>query len=186
MRRHADPRFWRLCNAMSNIIDRALNRITMYRLALYYVAGLLVVAFGLGFFKFAPVDPTALAFSFVVIAAVCWFANRLFAMFVRVPANTEIRLYHRAHPHADSCRPSQPRTGSASQDWSWPLSSPSPRNSHWRLAASIFSIRSRSASPPRRCCSTSPRPGGWAAISRCCPLSWRAVCSSFARCNAST
>jgi glycine betaine catabolism B len=74
---------------MSNIIDRALNRITMYRLALYYVAGLLVVAFGLGFFKLAPVDPTALAFSFVVIAAVCWFANRLFAMFVRVPANTE-------------------------------------------------------------------------------------------------
>jgi glycine betaine catabolism B len=74
---------------MSNIIDRALNRITMYRLALYYVAGLLVVAFWLGFFKLAPVDPTALAFSFVVIAAVCWFANRLFAMFVRVPANTE-------------------------------------------------------------------------------------------------
>ena len=36
---------------MNNIIDQWLNRITMYRLMLYYAATLLTVAFGLGFFS---------------------------------------------------------------------------------------------------------------------------------------
>jgi glycine betaine catabolism B len=74
---------------MNNIVDYALNRITMYRLVLYYVAGLLAVALGLGFFKLVPPDPTALAFSLLLITAVCWATNRLFALLLRVPANTE-------------------------------------------------------------------------------------------------
>ena len=74
---------------MNNIIDHALNRITMYRLALYYVAGLLAIAFVFGFFGLVPNDPTALTFSTVVILAVCWSTNRLFTLFLRVPANTE-------------------------------------------------------------------------------------------------
>jgi glycine betaine catabolism B len=74
---------------MNNIIDYALNRITMYRLVLYYVAGLLAVAFGLGFFKLVPPDPMALAFSLLLITAVCWATNRLFALLLRVPANAE-------------------------------------------------------------------------------------------------
>lgn len=74
---------------MNNIVDTALNRITMYRLMLYYVAGLLAIAFGLGFFKLVPHDPTALAFSFVLITAVCWLMNRLFALLYHVPVNQE-------------------------------------------------------------------------------------------------
>jgi glycine betaine catabolism B len=74
---------------MKNIIDNALNQITMYRLVLYYVAALLAVAFGLGFFGLLPHDPTALAFSAVFIMAVCWVTNRLFAALFRVPVNTE-------------------------------------------------------------------------------------------------
>ncbi len=74
---------------MKNLIDNALNQITMYRLALYYVAALLAVALGLGFIGLVPHDPTALAFSAVLITAVCWVANRLFAALFRVPANTE-------------------------------------------------------------------------------------------------
>jgi ferredoxin-NADP reductase/Na+-translocating ferredoxin:NAD+ oxidoreductase RnfD subunit len=74
---------------MNNLIDYMLNRTTMYRLMLYYVAGLLTIAFGLGFFKLSPHDPTALAFSGVLIIAVCWATNRLFAMLFRVPANAE-------------------------------------------------------------------------------------------------
>ena len=74
---------------MKNLIDNALNQITMYRLALYYVAALLVVALGLGFIGLVPHDPTALAFSAVLITAVCWVTNRLFAALFRVPANTE-------------------------------------------------------------------------------------------------
>ena len=74
---------------MITIIDNALNRITMYRLALYYVAGLLAIAFALGFFKLVPHDPTALAFSAVLITGVCWAVNRLFTLLLRIPANTE-------------------------------------------------------------------------------------------------
>jgi glycine betaine catabolism B len=74
---------------VKNLIDNALNRITMYRLALYYVAALLAAAFGLGFFALVPHDPTALAFSFVFITAVCWATNRLFAALFHIPVNTE-------------------------------------------------------------------------------------------------
>ena len=74
---------------MKNLIDNALNQVTMYRLMLYYVAALLALAFGLGFFTLVPHDPTALAFSAVFVTAVCWVTNRLFAAFLRVPVNTE-------------------------------------------------------------------------------------------------
>jgi glycine betaine catabolism B len=74
---------------MSGRIDDALNRITMYRLTLYYVAGLLMIAFGLSFFGFPPGDPTTLAFSGLVITAVCWTTNRAFAILFRVPVNAE-------------------------------------------------------------------------------------------------
>jgi len=74
---------------MTNLIDRFLNQITMYRLVLFYAAGLLAIAFGLGFSGVVPVEPTALAFSAVMITAVCWLTNRLFALLFRVPVNTE-------------------------------------------------------------------------------------------------
>jgi glycine betaine catabolism B len=74
---------------MIQLIDSALSRITMYRLALYYVAGLLLVAFGFGFVGLVPNDPTALIFSAALILGVCWVANRLFAMLLKVPANAE-------------------------------------------------------------------------------------------------
>ncbi len=74
---------------MTTFVDCALDRITMYRLTLYYLAGLLVVAFGLGLFKLAASDPIALAFSFALIAAVCWATNRALAWLLRVPVNRE-------------------------------------------------------------------------------------------------
>ena len=71
------------------VIDHILNRITMYRLMLYYTAGLLVVAFLLGLIGLVPQDPTALTFSCALIIGACWLTNRLFAGFLRVPTNTE-------------------------------------------------------------------------------------------------
>jgi len=73
----------------NNIIDYALNRITMYRLVLYYTGALLAVAFGLSLLQLVPPDPAALAFSAALITAVCWATNRLFARLLRVPANAE-------------------------------------------------------------------------------------------------
>lgn len=64
---------------MLSFIDRLIDRITMYRLVLYYLLALLGGAFLLGMFKVIAVDPTALAFSAVLITAASWVANRVFA-----------------------------------------------------------------------------------------------------------
>ncbi len=74
---------------MKNFIDSRLSWITMYRLMLYYAGSLLIVAFGLGFFKLVAAEPTALAFSGLVITGTCWLTNRLFAAILRVPVNAE-------------------------------------------------------------------------------------------------
>jgi glycine betaine catabolism B len=74
---------------MMTFVDSLLNRVTMYRLTLYYLAALLVAAFGLGLFKLAPNNPLALAWSFGLITAVCWATNRLLAWLLHVPANRE-------------------------------------------------------------------------------------------------
>ena len=73
----------------NNLIDRTLNHITMYRLMLYYAAGLLAAALGLGLFGYGPVDPAPLAFSSALIIAVCWATNRLFARVLHLPVNSE-------------------------------------------------------------------------------------------------
>jgi len=70
-------------------MDHILNRITMYRLVFYYTAGLLGLAFGLGFLHLPPNDPTGLAFSGVLVFAVCLTTNRLFSALFRIPVNAE-------------------------------------------------------------------------------------------------
>eukprot|EP01037_Dinobryon_pediforme_P015521 gene15521-15668_t len=61
----------------------------MYRLVLYYLAGLLALSFGLGFAQLVQSDPTALTFSCFIILASCWITNSLFARFIGIPVNTE-------------------------------------------------------------------------------------------------
>jgi len=69
-----------------SLVDRLVDRITMYRLVLYYLLALLAGAFVLGMFKIIAVDPTALAFSAVTITFFAWAANSLFArVFGAVP-----------------------------------------------------------------------------------------------------
>lgn len=74
---------------MTAFIERLLDHTTMYRLVLYYLMALLGTAFVLSFFKMVPHDPTAIAFSTLVILATCWVTNQIFARVYRVPANTE-------------------------------------------------------------------------------------------------
>jgi ferredoxin-NADP reductase/Na+-translocating ferredoxin:NAD+ oxidoreductase RnfD subunit len=74
---------------MNSIVDHALNRITMYRLMLYYAAGLMAVAFGLAFFELVPQHPLSLAFSLILITGACWVTNRLLAALLHVPVNSE-------------------------------------------------------------------------------------------------
>lgn len=74
---------------MIPFIDNVLNRITMYRLVLYYLVGLIFVAFVLCFFGLLPFDPTALAFSTVLILIVCFVTNWLFARVFSAATNIE-------------------------------------------------------------------------------------------------
>ena len=62
-------------------IDDLLNRVTMYRLAVYELVFLLVVAGILGQFGVMPYSPINIAFSAVFIFVVCWITNTIFSYF---------------------------------------------------------------------------------------------------------
>jgi glycine betaine catabolism B len=74
---------------MLNFIDRFLNKITMYRLVLYYLIILLIIAGVFGALGILPYSPSALIFSTVVLVAVCWSTNKLFADAFKTQANVE-------------------------------------------------------------------------------------------------
>ncbi|MBI5906649.1 RnfABCDGE type electron transport complex subunit D [Candidatus Saccharibacteria bacterium] len=70
-------------------VDYFLDRITMYRLVLYYLIGLLLAAVGLSIFGSLGYKPASIAFSAVYITLVCWISNRLFAYVFKAPVNVE-------------------------------------------------------------------------------------------------
>lgn len=74
---------------MMKTIDKFLNSITMYRLALCYLAGLLAAAIVLSIAGILPYDPYAIVFSVFFLTLVCWLANRIFSKIWGVPANAE-------------------------------------------------------------------------------------------------
>lgn len=74
---------------MLDLIDGWIDRVTMYRLVLYYLLALLGGAFLLGMFHVISVDPTALTFSAVLVTATCWVANLVFARVFGAVANHE-------------------------------------------------------------------------------------------------
>jgi len=74
---------------MLRMIDRQLNRVTMYRLVLYYLIGLLAAAWLLCVAGALPYDPYALLFTAGVALAACGLANAAFAWAFGVPANVE-------------------------------------------------------------------------------------------------
>lgn len=74
---------------MITYIDNFLNKITMYRLVLYYLIGLLLVAFVLSLFGILPYSPIALIYTTFLITSLCWISNTVSAWFFKVPANVE-------------------------------------------------------------------------------------------------
>jgi ferredoxin-NADP reductase len=74
---------------MLTIIDSFLNRITMYRIVLYYLTILAIVGFVLSFFGLVPFGPTPFIFSFFVIFAVSMISNALFARIFKAARNLE-------------------------------------------------------------------------------------------------
>jgi len=82
-------RFGRDPKLVINLIDNVLNRITMYRLVLYYLIFLVVAAVALSFFGLLPFQPLHLLVSLSVLVSVCWIANSALAKLFGVPANAE-------------------------------------------------------------------------------------------------
>jgi ferredoxin-NADP reductase/Na+-translocating ferredoxin:NAD+ oxidoreductase RnfD subunit len=72
-----------------NSIDRFLNKITMYRLILYYLTGLLIVAIILSACKVIHYNPGAIILSTVILIAVSWAANEIFVWAFKAHANVE-------------------------------------------------------------------------------------------------
>jgi ferredoxin-NADP reductase/Na+-translocating ferredoxin:NAD+ oxidoreductase RnfD subunit len=74
---------------MLTFIDRFLNRITMYRLVLYYLIALVAIALVFGAFGILPYNPLTLLFSIGVLLVLCWIINKLFADAFKAHANVE-------------------------------------------------------------------------------------------------
>ncbi len=74
---------------MLKFVDNLLNRITMYRLVLYYLIGLLVLAAGLGAFNLIPYSPIMIALSTLILLVVSYVANQVFAKTFKAPTNVE-------------------------------------------------------------------------------------------------
>lgn len=71
------------------LVDSILDRISMYRLVLYYLIFLLVVAGVFCFLKILPYDPFLLVVSVSFLTAVAWVTNKLFAKAFNAPTNVE-------------------------------------------------------------------------------------------------
>jgi len=72
-----------------SFIDALLNRVTMYRLVLYYLITLVVVALGFGAAGVISQSPINLAFSTLLALAGGWIANVVFAKVFRAQPNVE-------------------------------------------------------------------------------------------------
>ncbi len=74
---------------MRRAIDDFLNQTTMYRLLIYYLGGLLVVAFVLSLSGNLGFSGAALLASIAILLGACWTINRVLSFIFRVPVNHE-------------------------------------------------------------------------------------------------
>jgi glycine betaine catabolism B len=74
---------------MMRPLDRFLDRITMYRLLLYFLLFALLAAVGLSFFHLLPYDPLDIVLSAVFLVAVSVFANTVISYYLKAPSETE-------------------------------------------------------------------------------------------------
>src|SRR5882757_7925259 len=71
------------------LIDNILDKITMYRLVLYYLLLLLFIACMYCFVGILPYNAFSLLFSAAFLLVVCWLTNKLFSHVFNAPTNVE-------------------------------------------------------------------------------------------------
>lgn len=74
---------------MFRLIDRLLDRFTMYRLLIYYLIGLLIAAAVLSQLGYLHYSPLAIGLSAGYLVVVCWVTNQVFKSVWDVPINRE-------------------------------------------------------------------------------------------------
>jgi len=74
---------------MLNFIDILLDRVTMYRLVLYYLLTILGVAAIGGAFGLVAVSPLGIIVSTIFLVAVCYITNTVFSRVFEAPTNVE-------------------------------------------------------------------------------------------------
>jgi len=74
---------------MFRAVDEFLDRITMYRLLLYYLIGLLLVAIELSAFGVLHYNAFAIAAEAIYLVVACWTVNQIFARFLTLPVNSD-------------------------------------------------------------------------------------------------
>jgi ferredoxin-NADP reductase/Na+-translocating ferredoxin:NAD+ oxidoreductase RnfD subunit len=74
---------------MFKFVDYLIDRISMYKLMMYYLGALILVAFGLSLSGGLQYKPYYIAISTVILVASCWTINKIFADFFNVPTNSE-------------------------------------------------------------------------------------------------
>lgn len=74
---------------MVNFIDNFLNSITMYRLVMYGLMVVSVIAVILGFAGILPYSGLSLIFSYSILFTVCYIVNLIFGWIFKAPLNSE-------------------------------------------------------------------------------------------------
>ncbi len=74
---------------MFKFIDSLVDKITMYKLIMYYLVALILVAIGLSIFKDLQYNPYYIAISALVLVTASWTINKIFANFFSAPTNSE-------------------------------------------------------------------------------------------------
>ena len=77
---------------MLNLITRLIDRITMYKLLLYYLICLLGTAFVLSLFHHLGYRPLYILISGVLLPTACWVINKIFAWFFNAPTGSDSSL----------------------------------------------------------------------------------------------
>jgi ferredoxin-NADP reductase/Na+-translocating ferredoxin:NAD+ oxidoreductase RnfD subunit len=70
-------------------LDGLLDRLTMYKLLLYFLIALLAIAIGFGAIGKIPYSPLDIAGSAFYIVIACWITNQVFSRFLKIPSNVD-------------------------------------------------------------------------------------------------
>lgn len=74
---------------MLDFIDSMIDRVTMYRLLIYYLLGLLLAAVALSQLGYLHYKPLNIIFSAGLLVGVCWVTNKIFSNIFNAPTNSE-------------------------------------------------------------------------------------------------